>query len=43
LSNFPEVDRIEFFSMDAAHEKITPAQEPLLDRLIALFASGDHG
>jgi predicted NUDIX family NTP pyrophosphohydrolase len=41
LREFPEVDRIEFFSIDAARRKISPAQEPLLDRLIALHANDD--
>ncbi len=30
---FPEVDRAEWFSLDAAREKINPAQAELLDRL----------
>jgi predicted NUDIX family NTP pyrophosphohydrolase len=30
---FPEVDRAEWFALDAAREKILPAQAPLLDRL----------
>ncbi len=32
---FPEVDRAEWFSPDAAREKILPAQQPFLDRLLA--------
>jgi predicted NUDIX family NTP pyrophosphohydrolase len=32
----PEVDRIEFFALDAARKKINPAQAPLLDRLLEL-------
>ncbi|HKE79596.1 MAG TPA: NUDIX domain-containing protein [Solirubrobacteraceae bacterium] len=32
---FPEVDRAEWFSIDAAREKINPAQAELLDRLLA--------
>ena len=31
---FPEVDRAEWFSIDAAREKINPAQAELLDRLL---------
>jgi len=31
---FPEVDRAEWFSPDAAREKILPAQAELLDRLL---------
>ena len=34
---FPEVDRAEWFSIDAAREKINPAQAELLDRLLALL------
>jgi predicted NUDIX family NTP pyrophosphohydrolase len=30
---FPEVDRAGWFSLDAAREKLLPAQAPLLDRL----------
>jgi predicted NUDIX family NTP pyrophosphohydrolase len=30
---FPEVDRAGWFALDAAREKILPAQAPLLDRL----------
>jgi predicted NUDIX family NTP pyrophosphohydrolase len=38
----PEVDRIEFFSIAAAREKINPAQEALLDRLLRVLSeSGD--
>ena len=33
----PEVDRIEFLSIDAAREKINPAQQPLLERLLNLL------
>jgi len=31
---FPEVDRAEWFAPDRAREKILPAQEPFLDRLL---------
>jgi predicted NUDIX family NTP pyrophosphohydrolase len=34
LVELPEVDRIEFFAIDAAREKLNPAQQPLLDRLL---------
>jgi predicted NUDIX family NTP pyrophosphohydrolase len=34
----PEVDRAEWFALDAAREKINPAQVPLLDRLEELLA-----
>ena len=30
---FPEVDRAEWFALDAAREKINPAQAELIDRL----------
>jgi predicted NUDIX family NTP pyrophosphohydrolase len=36
LVELPEVDRIEFFAIDAAREKLNPAQQPLLDRLLEL-------
>jgi predicted NUDIX family NTP pyrophosphohydrolase len=36
--NFPEVDRIEFFSLDEARTKINPAQAVFLDRLADLTA-----
>jgi predicted NUDIX family NTP pyrophosphohydrolase len=32
---FPEVDRAEWFDLEAAQEKILPAQAELLDRLLA--------
>ncbi len=43
IVNFPEVDRVAFFSLAAAHAKINPAQQPFLDRLAAhlTLASGD--
>lgn len=34
----PEVDRAEWFSLDAAREKINPGQVPLLDRLGELLS-----
>jgi predicted NUDIX family NTP pyrophosphohydrolase len=33
MTDFPEVDRAEWFSLDEARERILPAQAPLLDRL----------
>jgi predicted NUDIX family NTP pyrophosphohydrolase len=33
MREFPEVDRAGWFALDAAREKILPAQAPLLDRL----------
>jgi predicted NUDIX family NTP pyrophosphohydrolase len=35
IQQFPEVDRVGFFSLDAAREKLNPAQVELLDRLRA--------
>jgi predicted NUDIX family NTP pyrophosphohydrolase len=31
--SYPEIDRIEWFTLGAARQKIIPAQRPLLDRL----------
>jgi predicted NUDIX family NTP pyrophosphohydrolase len=39
LATFPEVDRIGWFTLPIAREKILEAQRPLLDRLAALDAS----
>jgi len=36
----PEVDRAEWFELDAAREKINPAQQPLLDRLGRALGDG---
>lgn len=35
-ATFPEIDRAEWFGVDAAREKINPAQRALIDRLEAL-------
>jgi predicted NUDIX family NTP pyrophosphohydrolase len=35
----PEVDRAEWFALEAARDKINPGQVPLLDRLAELLAS----
>lgn len=32
--SFPEIDKVEFFSVSEAHEKINSAQIPLIDRLV---------
>jgi len=40
LIEIPEVDRAEWFGLDAAREKINPGQVPLLDRLAQLL--GNH-
>ncbi|HXX44666.1 MAG TPA: NUDIX domain-containing protein [Candidatus Acidoferrales bacterium] len=37
---FPEVDRAAFFAIDAAHEKIHPAELELVERLRRVLASG---
>jgi predicted NUDIX family NTP pyrophosphohydrolase len=36
---FPEIDRAEFFSIEAAKLKINPAQVPFLERLTNLLAN----
>ena len=36
---FPEVDRAEWFTLDAAQNKINAGQRPLLDRLALLIGS----
>jgi predicted NUDIX family NTP pyrophosphohydrolase len=33
---FPEIDRAAWFPIDVARTKVLPAQEPFLDRLLAL-------
>lgn len=38
-SNFPEVDRAGWFSIEDARRKISKGQEPFLDRLLALLNS----
>ena len=37
--SFPEIDRSEFFGLEAARAKINPAQAEFLDRLEALLAA----
>ena len=39
FAEFPEVDRAEYFSIEAAREKLIPAQAEFLDRLLAALAS----
>ena len=36
-ASFPEVDRVAWFSLAEARQKILPSQEPLLDRLVELL------
>jgi predicted NUDIX family NTP pyrophosphohydrolase len=40
MAAFPEVDRAEWFPIEVAAEKIHSGQQPLLERLVALLASG---
>jgi len=42
MQRFPEVDRAEFFTLDAARTKINPAQVPLLDELERLWRADQH-
>ena len=35
---FPEIDRVEFFTVDEARQRINPAQIPLIDELQRLWA-----
>jgi predicted NUDIX family NTP pyrophosphohydrolase len=37
-ATFPEIDRMQFFTLDQAREKILAAQAELLDRLVAALA-----
>jgi predicted NUDIX family NTP pyrophosphohydrolase len=39
---FPEIDRAEFFGLEAARRKINVAQVELLERLHALLLGGGH-
>ena len=43
MQSFPEVDRAEWFEVDAARRKINPAQEAFLDRLERLTSSDRSG
>lgn len=38
LQEFPEIDRVSWFALDAAREKLLKGQLPFLDRLAALVA-----
>ena len=40
MQAFPEVDRAGWFALDAAREKLNPAQVPFLDRLRELLSAG---
>jgi predicted NUDIX family NTP pyrophosphohydrolase len=39
MQAFPEIDRAEWFGVDAAREKLNPAQAAFVDRLEALLAT----
>ena len=39
LKQFPEVDRIEWFGLDAARARLLPAQLPFLERLAQALAA----
>jgi predicted NUDIX family NTP pyrophosphohydrolase len=39
MQEFPEMDRVAWFSLDLAREKLLKGQLPFLDRLVALLAS----
>jgi predicted NUDIX family NTP pyrophosphohydrolase len=36
MQSFPEIDRVQWFGLDEAREKINPAQATFLDRLAKL-------
>ena len=38
MREFPEIDRVEWFGLDGAREKIKAAQAPFLDRLVRMLA-----
>jgi predicted NUDIX family NTP pyrophosphohydrolase len=40
FSEFPEVDRAQWFALDAARDKMLESQRPLLDRLDTLLHGG---
>lgn len=39
LRQFPEIDRVGWFDLDAARAKLLPAQLPFLDRLVEALAA----
>ena len=41
LQSFPELDRIEWFPLEEARQRMLPAQVPLLDELADLLAGAD--
>lgn len=40
VQEFPEIDRVAWFDLDAARRKIRVAQQPFLDRLAELVSGG---
>jgi len=38
-AEFPEIDRVAWFDLDAARAKMVPAQTPFLDRLVGALGS----
>jgi len=43
IQQFPEMDRGGFLTIDEARRKIKPAQEPFIDRLLAIIEDSDQG
>lgn len=43
LQTFPEVDRVAFFPIPEAHQKIKATQAPFLDRLVAILKAEETG
>jgi predicted NUDIX family NTP pyrophosphohydrolase len=43
IRNFPEVDRVEWVSIDAARRKLVKGQVPFLDALLGTIAPEAHG
>ena len=38
-AEFPEIDRVAWFDLDAARAKMVPAQTPFLDRLVGALGT----
>ena len=43
ISEYPEIDRVGWFSVAEAHVKLLKGQRPLLDRLMAALERGEPG
>ena len=41
FQSYPELDKVDWFSLSATREKILPSQKPLIDRLEALLEKLD--